>query len=57
MQPPCPHCDHPDASLLRLALMCEVFRTDETMLALLADLLHQSGLLAISEKPKAPRVQ
>ncbi len=55
MQPPCPHCDPPDASLLRLVLMSEVLRTDETMLVLLADVLQQSGLLQLVEKPTAPR--
>jgi hypothetical protein len=57
MQPPCLHCDEPDATSIRLALMTAIYCTDETMLALLTDLLNQSGLLAISEQLKAPRVQ
>jgi len=57
MQPSCPHCDQPDMSLLRVVLIGEILRADETVLALLADLLQQSGLLDLSEKPKAPRVQ
>ena len=57
MQPSCPHCDQPDMSLLRVVLIGEILRDDETVLALLADLLQQSGLLDLSEKPKAPRVQ
>jgi hypothetical protein len=51
--PPCPHCDQPDTSLLRLVLMGEILRADETLLALLADLLQQSGLLHVSEEPAA----
>ena len=54
MQPPCSHCDQPDASLLRLVLMVEVLRIDETLLVLLAEVLQQSGLLQLSEKPTAP---
>ena len=57
MQPPCPHCDQPDASLLRLVLMSEVLHTDETMLLLLVDLMQQSGLLSLSEEPTAPPVR
>ena len=57
MQPPCPRCDQPDASLLRLVLMSEVLRTDETLLALLAEVLQQSGLWQLSEKPEAPHVR
>jgi hypothetical protein len=37
---PCPHCDQPDTSLLRLVLMGEILRADETLLALLADVLQ-----------------
>ena len=57
MHPPCPHCDQPDASLLRLVLIGEILRADETLLALLVDLLQQSGLLGLSEKPEAPSVR
>ena len=57
MQPPCPHCDHPDMSLLRVVLIGEILRANETVLALLADLLQQSGLLDLSEKPKAPHAR
>ncbi len=56
MLPPCPHCDQPDASLLRLVLIGEIVRADATLLALLADLLQQSGLVHLSEKPEAPPV-
>ena len=57
MQPPCPHCDQPDASLLRLVLIGEILRADETLLVLLADLLQQSGLLHLSEEPTTPPVR
>ncbi len=57
MQPSCPNCDQPDASLLRLVLIGEIYRADEAVLALLADLLHQSGLLHLSEEPTIPRAQ
>ena len=57
MQPPCPHCDQPDASLLRLVLIGEILRADATLLALLADLLQQSGLVQLSEKSEAPPVR
>ena len=57
MQLPCPHCDQPDMSLLRLVLIGEILRADETVLVLLADLVQQSGLLHLSEKPTAPRVR
>ena len=57
MKQPCPHCDQPDASFLRLVLMSEIPRADETLLVLLTDVLHQSGLLHLSEKSTAPRVR
>ena len=57
MQQPCPYCNRPDASLLRLVLISEILCADETLLGLLADVMQQSGLLQLSEEPKAPRVQ
>ena len=57
MQPPCPYCDQSDMSLLRLVLIGEILRADETVLVLLADLVQQSGLLHLSEQPTAPRVR
>ena len=57
MHPPCPHCDQPDASVLRLVLIGEILRADATVLVLLADLLQQSGLVHLSEKPEAPPVR
>jgi hypothetical protein len=52
---PCSHCDQPDTSLLRLVLMGEILRADESQLALLADVSQQSGLLHCAAKPTAVR--
>jgi hypothetical protein len=57
MDPPCPHCDQPHASLLRLVLMGEILRADETLLALLAEVLQQTGLVHLSEKPTVSPVR
>jgi len=57
MHQPCPHCDQPDISLLRLVLMGEILRADETQLVLLADVMQQSGLLQLSDEPEAPQVR
>jgi len=57
MHPPCPHCDQPDMSLLRLVLIGEILRADATLLVLLMDLVQQTGLLDLSEEPTAPRVR
>jgi hypothetical protein len=54
---PCPHCDQPDTSLLRLVLIGEILRADETLLVLLADVLQASGLLYLSEEPTARPVR
>jgi hypothetical protein len=54
---PCPHCDQPDMSLLRLVLIGEILRAEESMLGLLTDVLQQSGLLQFSDEPKAPHVR
>jgi hypothetical protein len=56
MLPSCPHCDRPDVSLLRVALMGEILHADETLLVTLADLLQTSGLLPLAAaEPAAPR--
>jgi hypothetical protein len=57
MQQPCPHCDQPDISLLRLVLMGEILRADATQLVLLANVMQRSGLLQLSDEPKAPQVR
>jgi len=57
MQQPCPHCDQPDISLLRLVLMGEILRADATQLVLLANVMQRSGLLQLSDEPKAPQAR
>ena len=54
MQQSCPHCDDPDMSLLRLVLIGEILRADETRLLILADVWQQAGLLTPLEEPQAP---
>jgi len=57
---PCPNCDQPDMSLLRLVLIGEILRADETMLVLLADIMQTCGLLplaAAAAEPEATRVR
>ena len=51
MDPPCPYCDQPEASLLRLVLMSAILHADETLLALLADVLQETGLVHLSDTP------
>ena len=53
---PCPHCDDPDMSLLRLVLIGEILRADEMWLVLLADVLQQSGLLLPTDDSQTPPV-
>ena len=50
MQPPCPHCDQPDTSLLRLVLIGEILRAEEPRLVWLADVMQQSGLWHLAEE-------
>jgi hypothetical protein len=57
MQPPCPHCDQPDTSLLRLVLIGEILRAEEHGLVWLADVIQQSGLWHLAEEPMAPHRQ
>jgi len=52
MWPPCPHGDAPEMSFLRLVLIGEILRADETRLVLLADVWQQSGLLVLPEEPQ-----
>jgi hypothetical protein len=54
MQPPCPHCDQPDTSLLRLVLIGEILRAEEPGLMWLADIMQQSGLWHLAEESIAP---
>ena len=60
MSQSCPHCDQPDMSLLRLVLIGEILRADETLLVLLADIMQTCGLLPLSAaaaEPEATRVR
>jgi hypothetical protein len=57
MQPPCPHCDQSDTSLLRLVLIGEILRAEEPGLVWLADVMQQSGLWYPAEEPTAPHRQ
>jgi hypothetical protein len=54
MQPPCPHCDQPDLTLLRLVLIGEIFRADETLLLRLADVMQQGSLLPLADTAEEP---
>jgi len=54
MQQSCSHCDDPAMSLLRLVLIGEILRADETRLVLLADIWQQSGLLLPSDDSQTP---
>jgi hypothetical protein len=54
MQPPCPHCDQPDLSLLRLVLIGELLCADETLLLRLADVMQHCGLLQPADEAPAP---
>lgn len=53
----CPHCDQPDMSLLRLVLIGEIVRADETLLMLLTDVMQACGLLHLTEEPTAALVR
>jgi len=53
MDPPCPYCDQPEASFLRLVLIGEILRADATLLVLMADVLQQTGLVHLAEEPTA----
>jgi hypothetical protein len=54
MQLPCPRCDQPDTSLLRLVLIGEILCAEEPRLMWLADIMQQSGLWHLAEEPTAP---
>jgi hypothetical protein len=54
MSPPCPSCDPPEVSFLRLVLIKALFCAEEPQLLLLADLLQQCGLLQRTDEGDAP---
>jgi len=51
---PCPHCDQPDLSLLRLVFIGEILRADAPLLVLLTDLMQTCGLLPLSAAAAEP---
>ena len=55
--PPCPHCDQPDATLLRLVLIGELLVANEAQLLRLAAVMQQCGLLHLSPEPDPTLVQ
>jgi hypothetical protein len=55
MQPPCPHCDPPGLTSLRLVLIGALFCADEPLLLRLAAVMQQGDLLLQrSPTPEAP---
>jgi len=54
MQPPCPHCDPPGLTSLRLGLIGALFCADEPLLLRLAAVMQQGDLLQRSPAPEAP---
>ena len=56
MESPCPHCDQPDLTLLRLVLIGELLVADEALLLRLAAVMQQCGLLQLDPEPEAPHV-
>src|SRR5690349_8461502 len=55
--PSCPHCDQPDATLLRLVLIGAWLVADDTQLLRLAAVLRQCGFCQLSPEPHPDLVQ
>ena len=49
MERTCTHCDHPDSSLLRVVLIGEIVRADDTTLTALANVFQALGLVNFYE--------
>ncbi|MGE3539106.1 MAG: hypothetical protein AB7N91_16965 [Candidatus Tectimicrobiota bacterium] len=49
MERSCSHCDQPDSSLLRIVLIGEIIRADDTTLYTMAEVLQSLGLLELPE--------
>lgn len=49
MERTCTHCDHPDSSLLRVVLIGEIIRADDTTLTALANVFQALGLIDLYE--------
>lgn len=54
MESPCPRCDQPDLSLLRLVLIGELLVADEMLLLRLAAAMRACGLLQDPPTTEAP---
>jgi hypothetical protein len=54
MESPCPHCEQPDLSLLRLVLIGELLVADETSLLHLAEIMYQCGVLQAADETTPP---
>lgn len=54
MDQSCEYCDHPDSSLLRVVLIGEILRADDSMLYTLAEVCETIGLLQLSEDEQEP---
>ena len=56
MESPCPHCDQPDLTLLRLVLIGELLVADEPLLLRIAAAMQACGLLQDASEPDAAHV-
>ena len=57
MDIPCPHCDQPDAALLRLVLIGELLVATDTQLLHLAAVMQDCGLLHMPPESDPALVQ
>jgi hypothetical protein len=57
MERSCPHCDHPDISLLRIVLIGEILRAEDATLYTMAEIFQSLGLLELSEADDVPEVK
>lgn len=53
MDQACEYCDHPDSSLLRVVLIGEILRADDSTLYTLAEVCETIGLMQLSEDEQA----
>ena len=54
MDQSCEYCDHPDSSLLRVVLIGEILRADDSMLYTLAEVCETIGLMQLAEDEQEP---
>ncbi len=47
---PCDHCDHPDSSLLRVVLIGEIIRAEDSVLYSLASICERLGLMQVTDE-------